>query len=757
MNDPRTLPLARDHRLWVKVLAGVLLAVALVALLLVFFPWDVLRGPLNRYVSSKTGRHFEITRKLDVQLGRTIRILADGIEFANPEWAQNPHLLQAEGAEIQIELLPLLRRRIELPVVALHKPQLGLQIEADGRRSWALGRDTSDPANIPEIGVLVVDNGSAHLVATHYGADIRTDFTVAGPLAMRPAPNAPHSGSPTAAMTAESMPLSFNAKGTWQKEPFTARGRTGNVLYLSAPLQRPFPMELDARAGRTTLRANGSVASLATLDRAHADFSLQGFDLSDLYKLIGVVLPATPRYSLQGRLSREGEVWHVRQIDGKLGNSDLKGELSFDRSQKVPLLSGKVRSVSLDFDDLAPLVGLPEQPRSAAAHPQLAGAPPGGVRAAPARNATGGKVLPTAVLDVDRLKRMNADVSYEAARIRHVKQLPLDRMSVHVRLKDGGLNLDPLQLGVATGSLAGRVSIDSSSKPALAEVHLDARSLELNKLFPSAEITRGSFGKLHGDIDLKGRGNSVAQMLGSSSGAIAMLMGKGQISNLLMEVAGLDGAEILKFLMAGDENVQLRCAAAAFDVKNGLMSSRALVLDTSDTVIYGQGQISLASEAMDLTLRPYPKDMSILSLRSPLKIAGTFGDPQAGPDKGSLAGRAGLTLALAAVNPLLALAATVETGPGRDANCGPALREASSSHAAARIAAMSQPPAPRKESSKLGGPSANGVGSNAKDRDAKNGPGRNEVARDSANPAAGPVGKEARQHAPIAPDRPYGQ
>lgn len=36
------------------------LAVLLVALVLlvIFFPWDMLRGPINRYVSDKTGRHF---------------------------------------------------------------------------------------------------------------------------------------------------------------------------------------------------------------------------------------------------------------------------------------------------------------------------------------------------------------------------------------------------------------------------------------------------------------------------------------------------------------------------------------------------------------------------------------------------------------------------------------------------------------------------------------------------------------------------
>src|SRR5213075_1657316 len=100
---------------WVKVLLGMVILLALLALLVAFFPWDTLRGPVNRYVSEKTGRHFEITRKLDVKLGRTTRVLIDGIEFANPDWAKDPYLVKADGGEIQVRLWPLLRRRIELP------------------------------------------------------------------------------------------------------------------------------------------------------------------------------------------------------------------------------------------------------------------------------------------------------------------------------------------------------------------------------------------------------------------------------------------------------------------------------------------------------------------------------------------------------------------------------------------------------------------------------------------------------------------
>src|ERR1700712_2578306 len=112
MNEAASVDRPRSHPLWVKLLAGLAVLLVLLVLLVVFFPWDWLRGPLNRYVSERTGRHFEITRKLDVKVGRVTRILADGIEFANPDWATDPQLVKAEGAEIDVELLPLLRRHI---------------------------------------------------------------------------------------------------------------------------------------------------------------------------------------------------------------------------------------------------------------------------------------------------------------------------------------------------------------------------------------------------------------------------------------------------------------------------------------------------------------------------------------------------------------------------------------------------------------------------------------------------------------------
>lgn len=100
------------------------------------------------------------------------------------------------------------------------------------------------------------------------------------------------------------------------------------------------------------------------------------------------------------------------------------------------------------------------------------------------------------------------------------------------------------------------------------------------------------------------------------------------------------------------------------------MQARALAFDSSDTLIVGKGTINLKDEALDLELRPRPKDRSILALRSPLVVGGTFKDPSFRPDFKRLGLRGATALALGSIAPPAALLATIEVGPGEDSNCG---------------------------------------------------------------------------------------
>ncbi|HSX65210.1 MAG TPA: AsmA family protein, partial [Pseudoxanthomonas sp.] len=159
-------------------------------------------------------------------------------------------------------------------------------------------------------------------------------------------------------------------------------------------------------------------------------------------------------------------------------------------------------------------------------------------------------------------------------------------------------------------------------------------------------------------------------IFGSADGDIALGMGRGQISNLLMELAGLDIAEALKFLITKDRVIPVRCAFGDFAVSDGLMQTRTLGFDSTDTIIVGEGTINLKDESLDLLLRPRPKDRSILSLRSPLVLGGTFKNPSFRPDFKRLGLRGATALALASIAPPAALLATIETGPGEDSGCG---------------------------------------------------------------------------------------
>jgi uncharacterized protein involved in outer membrane biogenesis len=707
-----------------RVLAGIAAFLLVMVLVVLFFPWDMLRGPINRYVSGQLGRRFEITRHLAVDLGRTTTVRADGLEFANPEWAKEPYLVKATAAEFDVKLWPLLFGKLELPRVSLTDPQLGLQIEPDGRRTWALSRDTSDLSASPNIGALLVDHGIVKYLASAQGADIVAQFSLAA------------EGDRASAGT-RPLPLAYKASGKWRNEAFTASGRTGGVLQLSKDFTESFPVEVNAATGKTTLRAKGSIENLQEFSGLDATFDIQGRNLEELYKLAGVVLPSTPPYNLRGKLGKLGKVWTAREMQGVLGSSDIAGELSFDTSAAVPLLTGKVQSKLLDFVDLRPVVGLPVKSSPAMARSTVAGKASVSAKkvdpakpvnpAAPANS--GRKVLPTATLDLERLKAMNADVIYSAKAIRHVEQLPLDSGSVHVKLTSGVMQLDPIALGVAGGSLAGKITVDINVVPAAVETRLAVRGLQLNQLFPTIKNTKSAFGKISGQIDLKGRGNSVAQMLGSASGDVALVMGRGEISNILLEFIGLDGGEVIKFFIEGDRNVKLLCAAAAFEVKQGLMNSKTILLDTTDTVIHGTGQVNLANETLDITLKPEPKDRSILSLRSPLKIGGTFASPSAGPDKLALGARAGAVIALGLLNPLLALAATIETGPGKDADCRATLALAANPKAKAQaiVKGVTQPAsasasASRSTSTVMPAPAAKPVPATAKDKTPVSGP-----------------------------------
>jgi len=617
---------------------------ALILLIIALWDWNWFKGPVERAVQAKTGREFHIGGNLDVDLGRTLTVRADGLTFANAEWSKTPRMASADRAEIDLRAWPLLRGQVRIPEIRLTRPDLLLETAPgkDQPGNWDfLGPSDGEP---PVLQRLLVDDGRLKFLDAAGKTDILVSL---------------NSGKPRTADGAP--PLLVNGKGRWQGNPFTLDGNTESPLELTNS-DHPFRIHLDGRAGATRAIASGTLTNPFALRTFDLDFALSGQDMEDLYPLIGLAIPSTPPYRLKGRLKRNNDTWRYENFTGVAGDSDLGGTAQIEVGGERPFLKADLVSKRLDFDDLAGFVGAP--PKTGAG--ESANAEQKAEAAALAAKPT---VLPDTPYDLSKLRAMDADVKWKAQRI-NAPKLPLDDMDAHLKLDDGLLRLEPLNFGVAGGDIRSTIRMDARKPTISTQLKASIRKVQLGGLFPDAKLAEQASGGISGEIDLAGTGNLIAAMLGSSDGKVAVGMGRGHIGNLIMELAGLDVAESLKFLFTGDRQIPLRCAWGDFGVQRGLMTSQQIAFDTTDTLVLGEGTIDLKQEKLDLLLRPRPKDISILALRSPLRIGGTFKDPSFRPDFKALGIRGAIALTLGSIAPPAALLATIETGPGEDSNCG---------------------------------------------------------------------------------------
>jgi uncharacterized protein involved in outer membrane biogenesis len=91
------------------------------------------------------------------------------------------------------------------------------------------------------------------------------------------------------------------------------------------------------------------------------------------------------------------------------------------------------------------------------------------------------------------------------------------------------------------------------------------------------------------------------------------------------------------------------------------------VLDNRDSTVRLEGQVSLRDETLALRSTVQPKDVSPLSLRAPLRIAGTLAEPVVSVEPVGLAARAAASVALGVIaTPAAALLPWIEFGSTAD-------------------------------------------------------------------------------------------
>ncbi|MBB5393934.1 hypothetical protein HDC89_004138 [Herbaspirillum sp. SJZ102] len=645
-------------------LASLFIVIAAALIFLLTFDWNRAKPWINQRVSESIGREFAINGDLSLQwqrAGQTTppqsgwsswvpwpRLQAQDITLANPDaFSQSGKMATIKQVTFTLNPVPLLVHDISLPTLEIHNPDIALLRNKDNANNWTFKNSDSEPsARNLKLGRLILRQGTFKLDDALQKIDIKAEIDTLDP------------------DKDKVYGLGWKLKGSFNGAPVSGDGRAGGVLSLQDQ-QQPYPLQANVKVGKTAIGVRGTLTKPAQLAALDLRLSVSGASMGNLYPLTGILLPETPPFAteghLLGKIGAAHSEWRYEEFTGKVGSSDVGGSLFYSTGGPRPRLEGAITSNLLRFEDLAPLIGADSNEEKTQ-------------RGAQERQPAG-KVLPVKQFSTDAWGALDADVKLTGKRIVKKKDLPISDLHAHLVLKDKVLTLDPLNFGVAGGSLNSTIRLDGRDQQMKSDMALTARRIKIQQLYPELDASKTSFGEINGDAKLSATGNSVAAMLGSANGELKTLVNQGAISKFLLEAAGLNVGNIVISKLFGDKEVKLNCMVGDFPVSNGVMDIRTFVLDTDDALIGADGTVDMKQEKLDLTIHPKSKGLRIISLRSPLYVSGTFKEPDVGVNKAVLALRAGGALALGLLAPVTAILPLINVDGEQKTDCANLLEE----------------------------------------------------------------------------------
>ena len=477
--------------------------------------------------------------------------------------------------------------------------------------------------------------------------------------------------------------------------------------------------EAKANAGQGDLHVvfKGEVGDVLDFSGLDLQVKVAGKDLTEMAPIIGVTLPATDGFAVEGRLkgsaktlrltaaqgqakrgrldlTLDGQIQNLLTLDGVDLNAQASGtELAeigplvgtalpelgpFDMSAK---LAGSPKAISLsdvsaivdksDFKGQAQVV-FRKRPKitirldssvidfSRLMNPIDKNAKKLAANPSPQRH-----LFPDDPLPFDVLKKVDADIRISARNI-HARDARLEFGHLTLKLENGDFSIDKLEAAYKKTKISGHLAINDGAPPHVA-VNFLVQGFDLGDFLK--EIGQ-SDDKVRAIIDIaaygESRGDSVNRLMANLNGSIGAVMGKGYLTRYLDMLSMNLSQKVLSFWDWArhhrEKANQINCAVVQFDIKEGIATSKAFVFDSQLAVLTGEGQINMGTEQIDFLLVPDAKNPSLLSLSTNLRVRGPLWDPTVRPDKLSLLTQGSWALSSLAIGPLGLLAPFVHLG-----------------------------------------------------------------------------------------------
>ncbi len=651
-----------------KRIAGLvgLVIIALVVILYVIvttYDFNKLKPRIVQAVRDATGRELTLGGDFKVSFGLSPSASVERVTFQNAPWGSRPEMVRVKSLQIQVSLLPLIRGEIEFKRLILIEPEIWIETDPSGKSNLEF-----KPAEKPKAEEKKAEGGTT--LPPLIFEEVRVEK---GVLTYRDGKTGKtqtlNLDSLAAAIPGGEKPADLHLQGSFNGRKFEVKGTTGPIRDLFSP-QKPWPLNLTAKLAEATLGAEGSIREPLKGKGLDLAVRAEGPSIRGTAEFAGLSdVPELGAYKVTARIKDPPGKIAISDLKAQIGESDIAGSVEVNLSGRRPGIGANLSSSKLDLRPLFPPKAKKASPTTPSARPAATGKE---------------KVFPSQPLPLGGLKALDGEVKIQAGQILGLP-MTVQKFNARVLLQDGNLLAKPFQMAVSGGSLSGLFNLRTQGKEPSFNCDFKLDQLDVASLLKDLGTQQVLEGKVSAEVDLNGKGRSIAEWMGGLNGRTFVNMGKGRLNNKYLNVIGADMAEtilrLINPLKKREDFTPVNCFVNGFDIQNGLAVCKALVLDTQVMSVIGEGNVNLKEERLNLSIHPTPKEglgagelgkisLSLSELTKSFKLGGTLAKPSLAIDPTQALATAGKAVGgVTLFGPAGILAALASPTPGDPNPC----------------------------------------------------------------------------------------
>jgi hypothetical protein len=331
-------------------------------------------------------------------------------------------------------------------------------------------------------------------------------------------------------------------------------------------------------------------------------------DPAALGTMFGMTLPQMSPLTIDGRYTASKQ---ERLFEGETRLGDTRFQTLARKPVDHPRsrLEARLSSQTIHLDDLG---FYPEYEEEKAASSQTA--------------ATSSKklIFDNKPLPLDNLSADEFLVMIHADRIIG-KNVELGPLNIDVASEEGRLRVEASDLRYRQGHISFEAILDTTGEIPRITLKMTAEDMAAKDILLYLHENPVLEGEVNLVLDMHSRGQSSRELAANLSGEFGVAIENGRIKRGVEMIAS-DALDLLFTGPAKDTYTDLNCMAGRLEFEKGVGTIQILYLDTPGLRARGVGSINLASETVDIVIKPESK-RRLFRRSSPIRINGQLSDP----------------------------------------------------------------------------------------------------------------------------------